>query len=196
MAFDTTSALAGMFLWLIFGYLTVMVNCDLQRAIMKNPLVIHVCGLTAFIFLFTLLDGDNDGPVYKLLLQSVAVYALFVMMTKSKWYFVSLVLLLLLADQLLKKHVDFKRAAASSDASNASEVEALVVLQARVSTAILCSIVLIVFVGTAHYAYLQRIEYGKNFSWYKLFISTNRKCADKSPNYYNIAASSRARRRK
>jgi hypothetical protein len=193
MAFDTTSALAGMFLWLIFGYLTVMVNCDLQRAIMKNPIVIHVCGLTAFIFLFTLLDGDNDSSVYKLLLQSFAVYALFVMMTKSKWYFVSLVLLLLLADQLLKKHVDFKRAAASSDAS---EVEALVVLQARVTTVVLCSIVLIVFVGTAHYAYLQRIQYGKNFSWYKLFISTNRKCADKSPDYYKMAVSSRARLKK
>jgi hypothetical protein len=182
MVFDTTSALASMFLWLIFSYLSVMVNCDVQRALIMNPLVVHACGLVAFIFLFTLLDtgGNGGGSVNALLIQSLGVYILFVLMTKSKWYFVSLVLALLLADQLLKKHVAFKRA--NTTASDA-DTDWLIQFQTRITTFVLWSVVAIIVIGTVQYAYLQKIEYGAHFSWYKLFVEVNRRCADVSPKY-------------
>ena len=183
MMFDTTSALAGMFLWIIFGYLSVMINCDIQRALLSNPLVVHACGFVAFIFLFTLLD-TSVGSVDVLLIQSAGVYILFVLMTKSKWYFVLCVVGLLLADQLVKKHVQFKRASSSSS----SDVDALDKLQKTITNIVFWAVIVIVIAGTAQYAYLQGIEYGANFSWYTLFIEVNRTCATLAPNYNELAS--------
>lgn len=71
------------FLWITFGYLAALLNCDLQRFLTRHP-------------------------IYTVGYQQ---YVLFVLMTKYKWYFVVPVICLLLVDQGLKKSVAIHEAA-------------------------------------------------------------------------------------
>ncbi len=72
---------------------------------------IHAFGLTAFFFLFTILDSNNKS-IYLVLVwvKTILIYVLFVLMTKSKWYFIVPVIILLLVDQTIKKDLAFKKA--------------------------------------------------------------------------------------
>lgn len=165
--FDTTTALAGMFLWIVFNYLSGMLNCDLQR-LMKNPLVLHMVGLTAFFFLFALLDTNNKTSILIIWLKTVFVYAMFVLMTKSKWYFVLPVLALLLVDQTLKRDMAFKEAAGEEiDDKMKSD-------RKRISSIINILIIAIIVVGTLHYGILQKRDHKNDFSFTKLIFGVSR----------------------
>jgi hypothetical protein len=162
--FDTTNALSGMFLWVTFSYLAGLLNCDLQRWMHHQPLLLHAFGVTAFFFLFTLIDSSNTASVTTVWLKTLFVYALFVLMVKSKWYFVLPVLALLLVDQSLKKQVAFKAASGQPD-------EALARHQASFSRIANVAVIAMIVVGALHYLVLQMHDHGKNFSWEKFFLA-------------------------
>lgn len=168
--FDTTNALSGMYLWLIFGFVSTIINCDLQRFMKKYPFFMHLFALTAFIFLFTLLDSNNKTSISLILIKTFFIYILFVLMTKSKWYFVLPVLALLLIDQLMKKKVAIDEAAGRKS-------EDYVKIQETTSKIINIVILVTIITGTIHYVFLQRREYGKNFSWFNFFFGITR-CKD------------------
>lgn len=161
--FDTTGALSGMYLWLIFGYLAALLNCDLQRFLKQNPLCIHAFGIIAFFFLFTILDSKNKTSLGLVWLKTFFIYLLFLLMTKSKWYFVVPVLALLLIDQSFKKDVAIKEA-------NGKDVTQDKVIQQNVTNVLTVLIILLVIVGTSHYMYIQKAEYGKDFSVANFFL--------------------------
>lgn len=173
--FDSTNALTGMYLWLIFGYLSRMLNCDLQRFMSSSVLVTHLMGVTAFFFLFTVIDDNNSSKatVGKIWIKTVFIYVLFMLMIKSKWYFVVPVLGLLLVDQTLKQR-------AKLGSSSPEEYENRV---GRTSRALNNFIILIIVVGNLHYMYLQWLEYKKDFSFVKFFAGTTNKCKTVAPKY-------------
>lgn len=176
--FDTTNALSGMFLWLVFGYLSVLLNCDLQRFLQSHQIVLHMFGLVAFFFLFTLLDSNNSSSISLLWVKTVFVYILFILMTKSKWYFVIPVVVLLLVDQILKKNVTIKAASEGED-SVVSEKQ----FQKSATHYINICIIMLIIIGTLHYMYLQHVEYGKLFSFGKFFLGIT-KCKTRAPTYF------------
>lgn len=165
--FDTTNALSAMFLWLVFGFLASLINCDLQRVIAHNPLTIHIFGFTAFFFLFTLLDGNNKTSIGTVWFKTFYVYILFVLMMKAKWWFVLTVLGLLLIDQSIKKDIAFQKA-------GGKDVTALEQRQKVISLWINKLIIGLIILGTIHYAYVKRGSHGKNFSWFKFFFGTSK----------------------
>lgn len=173
--FDTTNALSGMYLWLIFGFLSTMINCDLQRFMQSHPLMMHAFALMAFFFLFTLIDTNNKADISVILVKTIFIYILFVLMTKSKWYFVIPVLSLLLIDQGLKKHVAVKQAAGKNIEKDTQRLE-------MYTNIINVLIIFIIIIGSIHYMYLQQLEYGKKFSLFKFFFGIS-KCKKKMPNY-------------
>lgn len=174
--FDTTNALSGMYMWLIFGYLSQLINCDLQRLMRSHVLVTHLVGITAFFFLFTLMDSNNrDITIGKIWLKTLFIYGLFILMTKSKWYFVVPVLILLLVDQTIKRMV-------SEDVEN----EVSTSHKRELSRKLNIGIIVIIVVGSLHYMYLQWLEYKSNFDLTRFFFSTNKKCKLKSPKYKTI----------
>lgn len=175
--FDTTNALSGMFLWLIFGYLAALLNCDLQRFLQNHILVTHLFGLTAFFFLFTLLDSSNKSNIGILWIKTIFIYILFVLMTKSKWYFVVPVLLLLLIDQSIKKQLSISEA-------DGKDVKKFREYQKKFTKVLNVVIIMLIIVGTIHYAILQYSEYRSEFSWAKFFFGMN-KCKTYEP-MYNI----------
>jgi len=172
--FDTTNALSGMYMWLIFGYLSQLINCDIQRYMNSNALVTHLVGITAFFFLFTLIDNNNrDVTIGMIWFKTLFIYGLFILMTKSKWYFVVPVLILLLVDQTIKK---------MTPAVDSENDDALL-RQREISSKLNIGIIFIIIVGSLHYMYLQWLEYRSKFSLTRFFLSTNRTCKLKSPKY-------------
>lgn len=155
MAFDTQSSLAALYLWLVFGYLGVMLNCDIQRFVRNNAVVRHVMGLVAFYFLFTVIDSKNSSPVWTVFAKTLVVYALFVLATKSRWQFAVTALVLLFADQVIKNHAEYLKNQNADDPS----LETFV----RVRSILLACIVVIILVGTADYFVKQRRDHRKAF---------------------------------
>ena len=51
--FDGKKSLSALYLWLLFGFLSTMVSCDLQKWMVDNTFFRHVIGIIAFFFLFT-----------------------------------------------------------------------------------------------------------------------------------------------
>ena len=97
--FGMKYALSALYLWLLFGYLSSMIGCDLQRWMTTHQSFRHVIGVVAFFLLFTLFNESNDNHILSVLVKTVAVYFVFILMTKSKWYFSIPTLLLLVVDQ-------------------------------------------------------------------------------------------------
>lgn len=165
--FDTTNAMSAMFLWIVFGFLASIINCDLQRIIAKNPIVIHLFGFTAFFFLFTMLDSNNKTSIEVVWFKSFFVYVLFVLMTKARWYFVLAVLALLLVDQSIKKDIAFEKA-------GGKDVSVKEDRQRIVSQWVNKLIMVLIAVGVIHYAWRQRSKYGKNFNWFQFFFGVSK----------------------
>lgn len=182
--FDMTNALCAMFLWILFGYLGSMVNCDLQRMIDQGMFMRHMIGLLSFYFLFTLLDGKNaagPGPIF---LKTVVVYVLFIFTCKSKWYFVLPVLVLLMLDQVMKKQYEFK--AGKGDVQE--EQEGLLKWHTQVNAQLNVLIITLIIVGMLHYMWLQYVEYGEGFSIATFFFAVNKRCKPYQPNYDRMGA--------
>ena len=177
--FDSTNALSGMFLWVIFGFLVAIVNCDLQRFIKQHPAFFHVVGLTAFFFLFTLLDTKNTSSIKVVWIKTVFVYLLFVLMTKSKWYFVIPVLVLLLTDQMIKKNLAFIEQRADEPKEKIEKARAQ---QQKITRALNIVIIVLIFVGAAQYMMLQKMEYKDKFSFWKFFFGISQ-CKPYMPRY-------------
>lgn len=189
-SFDTTTAMLALFLWLVFGLLSPhFVNCDVQRLIANNVYARQATGLLAFFFLFTLIDsGSADASLSTTVVKTVLVYALFISFTKSKWYFAIPVMVLLAASQLVRKALE--KRAVKLDAQDQRDEAARARRVARITdVSINCAVVALVVVGMLHYAWLQRIEYGSDFSLRTFFFETNHRCKREDPDYGAMLAS-------
>jgi hypothetical protein len=173
--FETSTALSAIFLWVLFGYLSRLLNCDLQRLMTANPLVLHLMGLTTFFFLFTMIDTSNKTHIAMVWVKTVLVYVAFILMTKSKWYFIVPILFILLADQTFKKHLGIQN-------ELGKDTEKLAKIQEITSKVLGILVLVLIGVGTLQYMVLQRIEYKDKFSFYTFFFGVT-KCKELAPKY-------------
>lgn len=178
-SFNMNNNLSGIYLWLLFGFLSVSINCDLQRLLRKNPIILHVIGIYTFFFLFTSIE-ENSAGLIGLWVKTILIYILFVMTTKSKWYFAITVLLLLLFDKNYKYYIDKNK-----QYWNQEKIEKQMKIQEHVTLLITILILITICFGTIHYIYLQKIEYKDKFSYYKFFVSSG-KCKSYTPDYSNL----------
>jgi len=162
--FDTKTALSGLYLWLLFGYLSTMVSCDLQRWMRDSLLFRHFVGIIAFFFLFTVLDTSSKAPIGALWLKTLFVYAIFLMMVKSKWYFAVPVLLLLVVDQSIRAHSDY---VGKSKTDAKKEVEQYNNYRQIINNLIIA----LVAGGFFHYMFRQWNEFGNKFSFSTFLFS-------------------------
>ena len=150
----TTDTLSNVVLWMIFGTLVTMLNCDLQVSIRNNPIFLHVMAFTAIFFLFTLLDNDHTRSLPTACLQSLYVYVLFLMLIKSKIYFLIPIFILLMIDQAIKYEYNHRK-------KNGKKLWN----QQVVSNIITFTIIVLLILGVADYYKLQVKEYKSKFSW-------------------------------
>ena len=171
---DVTNILTALFLWLFFGFLSSMVNCDVQRMLRGSGLARHCVLLVSFFFLFTLIDSSNKEGLPGVLIKTLCAYILFVLATKTKGP-VILVALAIMAVAILIKRYD-------QEYTREDDLRRKKIF-AAVNIGLNALVVAIILGGVIHYLILQKIEYGHNFSLFKFVTSTNRNCKDEAPVY-------------
>lgn len=157
--FDTRKSVASLYLWLLFGLLSTMISCDLQDWIRSSPMFRHFIGVIAFFFLFITINPDKLS-IGLLWTKTFAMYGVFLLITKSKWYFTIPLILTLVLDQSIKIY---------SEDNNDINTETIKVIREILHILM----IVIIVAGFLFYAYRQSHHFGSSFSWTKLlFYST------------------------
>lgn len=160
--FDTKTAITSLYLWLLFGFLSTMVSCDIQKWMKSNNVFRHLIGIIAFFFLFTILDTSNHSPMYLIWIKTFFVYFIFLLMIKSKWYFSLPVLFLLVVDQSIKTHHDYTYQLNKDDPSLKTLMD--------IRSGINITIIVLILIGFIAYALRQYNEFGNKFSFTTLLF--------------------------
>jgi hypothetical protein len=121
----------------------------------------HFIGIIAFFFLFITINPDKVS-IGLLWTKTIVMYGIFLLITKSKWYFTIPLILTLVIDQSIKIY--------SEDESIADKNQDTI----RIVREILNILMIVIIVaGFLFYAYRQSQHFGSSFSWTKLlFYST------------------------
>lgn len=191
-----SSQLSSVILWIIFGYIGTILNCDLQRLIRTSAFAVHFTLFVAILFLFELSPvsyGNNNDCVEKggdapppppplgvlgMLLRATILYILLLALTHCKWYFVLPVLLIILVDQLVDRDFQYRVAIADDPADKCNHRRSLQIAH----NVLIGTTVALMVIGSIQYAYLQKIEYGDDFDWIKFWFMIP-KCKDYFPDY-------------
>jgi len=165
-SFDSVSAIAGLYLWLLFGFFTSLLGCDLQRIMTQNIYVKHLMALTAFFFLMSVVDTDNQISLGMTWLKTFVVYILFMISIKSKILASGLFIALLLVDQSIKVHMAYleRTKAPQSDIAKYNKVR----------FGILISLIVVAFVGFIAYFIKQYSDHAEDFSFLIFFFGSNK----------------------
>jgi len=182
---EIRTAIAGLYLWLLFGFLSSIVSCDIKRLMTHNVFFRHVVGVISFFLLFTVIEPDNEMDVVSIWIKTFYIYLIFLLMTKSKWYFSIPVLLLLLVDQSLKFQISFEKQKEvkekGENGENVKEIEnvekvengengSTIVRYENIRNKLNVSIIALIVVGFLHYTYRQYNVFGPKFSLVKLIL--------------------------
>ena len=162
---DIRTAIAGLYLWLLFGFLSSIVSCDVKRLMTNNVFVRHIVGIISFFLLFTVIESDNQLDVFSIWTKTVYIYFIFLLMTKSKWYFSIPVLLLLVVDQSLKFQIKFEESRKEN-----KENDPTILRYENIRNNLYVCIIALIVAGFVHYAFRQYNEYGSKFSLVKLLL--------------------------
>lgn len=166
--FDARTAIAGLYLWLLFGFLSNIVSCDIKKLMNQNIYFRHFVGLISFFLLFTITDQNNDSDlnITNIWINTFFVYFVFLMMTKSKWYFSIPVLLLIVIDQSYKFQIEFIQKEKKQSTKQMNRVKSY----EKIRKYIYAAIIILIVAGFIHYAVRQYTHFGNNFSFTKLVL--------------------------
>ena len=165
-SFDVRFALSALYLWLLFGYLSSMVSCDMQRLMASNLFFRHFVGIISFVLLFTTLDRDHHDDIGTTWYKTIVVYAVFLLLTKAKWYYSIPVLCLIVLDQSLAAQAKYLRKVHQHEETPGIDSMRDKILYVGGALTV---------VGFLHYGVRQYNEFGKDFSLFRL-VFTNANC--------------------
>ncbi len=143
-----------------------IVSCDIKHLMTHNIFFRHIVGIIAFFLLFTVIDTDNESDVFNIWMKTMYIYFIFLLMTKSKWYFSIPVFVLLVVDQSFKFQIKFEEKQKEKRKNNGPTMALYENIRDKLNV---CIIALIV-IGFMHYAIRQYNEYGSKFSLVKLIL--------------------------
>lgn len=167
---DIRTAITGLYLWLLFGFLSSIVSCDVKRLMTHNVFVRHIVGIISFFLLFTVIESNNQLDVFSIWTKTVYIYFIFLLMTKSKWYFSIPVLLLLVVDQSLKFQIKFEESRKENKEKENKENDPTILRYENIRNNLYVCIIALIVAGFVHYTFRQYNEYGSKFSLVKLLL--------------------------
>jgi hypothetical protein len=158
---DSTFILTSAFLWVTFGLLGGIVGCDIQKLLSTNLLVRHTAGVLIFFFLFAIVGNNDSQHILYIWIKTIILYILFILLSKSKWYFSFVVILLLLLDQSIAIQNKYKlNINKKIDETNTNLIRKI----------IRYSIFIIIIIGFLSYLIRQYNEFQGNFDITKLLF--------------------------
>ena len=166
--FDMRTAITGLYIGLLFGLLSTLLSCDMKRLINNNMYFRHLIGLISFFLLFTITDKDNKNElnIKTIWINTIFVYGLFIMMTKSKWYFSIPALILIVVDQSYKFQIEFIQKEKKKSSKQIEKVNTYEKIR-KYTYAVMITLIVIGFI---HYTIRQYKHFGSKFSFIKLIF--------------------------
>lgn len=156
---DFNTLITSIFLWILFGRLNP--NCDLDKLLTNNIYFRHIIGYMSVLLLFIMYDDKVfELSTIKLFQESILIYILFILATKSKLIFIIVLFINLLLDQYIK----FKL----NKTNNDNEKQKLELIR---KYSIYSSIGIII-IGFIFYFLKQKNDYGDDFNLYTFLLST------------------------
>ena len=168
--FDIRSAITGLYLWLLFGFLSNMVSCDMQRLMIDNVFFRHMIGIIAFFFLFIILEKEKNNNIGFIWKKTIIIYFIFLLMTKSKWYYSIPVLLILVIDQSIKFHIDYLTDL--KDPINKESNDKSIKQYEMFRDILYKLLITLIISGFIHYGIRQYNQYGDEFTFNKLLFTS------------------------
>lgn len=177
--------LTGVYLWLLFGYMSLYLNCDLQRMLRDNPPILHMFGFVTVFILFTNQAQEKTRlhPAM-LFLRALTVYVVWILASKTKWYIIFTVLCILILYQMALLILDYIYHPSVSTPDDTSKKEGI---KRKLALGVLITISGTIVIGVIDYMRLQRIEYREEFSLWKFFIERGI-CKDQALDYNALNA--------
>jgi len=159
---DITALLFLFYLNLTLSYHPIF-NCSVQKLLKQNVYANHVCTFFCLLYLVVFANGTftlND------VLQTLLIYVLFIMLTKTDLEYVGMVLLALLIDQYISSMIKSKVAVdPKADVSKLTTIR----------TYIKYLVIVVILVGFVSYYFKQKKDH-KNFSFLTLFFGSSNPC--------------------
>lgn len=179
---DTTFILASAFLWVVSGIFTI--GCDLQKQLTENLIFRHSAGIIAFFFLFCVVGNKSSQHILTIWIKTFIIYFIFLLLSKSKWYFSLPIVAIILLDQGLsiqEKYLEninkeeSNKTHLNSDPninlnpnvnSNLNTIKTYRQIRKPLSSIV----IILIFIGFISYVYRQYNEFGSNFNIFKLLF--------------------------
>lgn len=164
---DFKNALMLFYIIIISGFFSNFLSCDLIRMFSQSIVIKHILAIISVFYLLTSIDPDAKITIPVALRNTLLIYSLYIISTKSKAKFVVPMLLSLTLDQVIKIYID------TTPNMNEKLKENLSRFRNVLTVVIICLII----IGFIHYFLRAKREFGDNFSFSKFILGTN-KCAN------------------
>jgi len=173
---EIKDALLLFYIIMVASFFSPLFSCDLQRLFTESLLAKHILAFISAFFLITLVDNDNDilslGEMFR---TTATIYALYILSTKAKAYFVLPMLIVLFLDQIAKVQVGILDKREKEKLARDGDIAMRATL-IKVRAALTWVIVALIVGGMLHYYIRARLEFGDQFSTVAFFAGT-KKCA-------------------
>ena len=171
--------LASVYFWLLFGGIGDTLSCDLKKSF-ENPIFRQFTAIISIFLLFVIID-KNDAGAYEIWKNTLILYVFYLLLTKSKWYFSIIIIILVLIDQTLfseNKYLSNKNITNNSNNSNNNSNNSnnsnnnlkLIEKYDTYRKYIQYVIIFLIIFGSIHYFLRQKNKFGKNFDMFKFLF--------------------------
>ena len=162
--------ISSIYIWLVFGYLSDTVSCDIKKMLNNNYLK-QIAALISIFLLFVVIDKDSNKNSFMLIKDTLIVYLFYLLLTKNKWYFIVPVILFMLIYQFLRVEINFLTNKHEKSHEKNESINEKIHNYTKYLNNIEWIIVILIVLGFIHYLIRQKLEFKKRFNFVKLLLT-------------------------
>ena len=162
--------LASIYFWLLFGGIGDTINCDLKK-LFSNPYFRHFTAIISIFLLFVIIDKNKEGA-FEIWKNTLFLYILYILFTKSKFYFSIPIIILVLIDQTINAENLYLQEKFESEESKKDEYT-IINKYNNFRNYIHYIIITLIVVGFVHYYFRQKNKFKEKFSLFKFIFDIN-----------------------
>jgi hypothetical protein len=162
--------IASIYFWLLFGGISDTISCDLKKLFL-NPYFRHFTAIISIFLLFVIIDKNKEGA-FEIWKNTLILYILYVLFTKSKFYFSIPIIILVLIDQTFNSEtLNLKEK--YKNINEDKNVYETIDKYNNYRNYIHYIIIFLIITGFIHYYFRQKNKFKNKFSLFKFIFDIN-----------------------
>ena len=162
--------LASIYFWLLFGGIGDTISCDLKK-LFSNPYFRHFTAIISIFLLFVIIDKNKEGA-FEIWKNTLILYLLYILFTKSKFYFSIPIIILVLIDQTLNSENLYLMEKFEKENSEKNEYK-IIDKYNNYRNYIHYIILFLIVAGFIHYYFRQKNKFKDKFSLFRFIFDIN-----------------------